>query len=136
MTTAHNHAPVVRVSRNRLSPPRGASARFFHTVGTYPSMRMPRNTGAIHLDSADLDPSGSLCTLTGTWTPRLTPTDTDDGDLVLQLHAPHDQPDNLERTNVRLWLARTHSWHHLRSWYDSGPGWPHDIAPWVHAALG
>lgn len=111
--------------------------RMVCTLGPRPVMRMPRNTGAIVVHSAEVDPSGAVASFTGTWRPRLTPNDTRLGELVLQLLEPScPDGDEADRVDVRLWLARRGRWVRLGAWTNAGPGWPHQLAPWIHAALG
>lgn len=98
-------------------------------------MRMPGtgDTGAYILDATEGDPSGGLTSFTATWHAHLSPADTGDGEVVLQLLAPTDgDPD---RADVRLWIARHRHWEYLRSWQGIGPDWVWKAAPIIAAAI-
>lgn len=107
-------------------------SKFGCLVPGYPPMRMPRDTGAILIQSCEFDPAGALAAFTGTWHAHLAPTDTGDDAVVLQLHAPATgEPDHVD---VRIWFARHHRWHPVGRWDAAGPDWPWLAAPIIAAA--
>lgn len=122
-------------SSSRVRAPR----RWSSQLGAFPPMRMPRDTGGYLLTQVDVDPAGGCAGFTAVWHEFLDPTDTGDGDLVLQLHTPDskdpDEPLAEQRVAVSLWLARDDAWQRVRFWPQTGPGWPHQVAPWIHAGL-
>lgn len=124
--------------RHGPTPPtrrRPFCTRLVCRVPAYPPLRMPgtAGAGAYVIDACELDPSGALTALTATWHERLTPDDTGDGEVVLQLLAPSDgDPD---RTDVRVWIARGHRWHPVGRWNAVGPDWLGQVAPVIAAAI-
>lgn len=119
---------------SRLRAPR----RWTCQLGAFPPIRMPLDTGGYLIEHVDIDPAGGCAGFTATWHEYLSPASTSDGELVLQLHTPEaddpDEPVTEQRVAVSLWLAREQQWKRLRTWANAGAGWPHQVAPWIHAA--
>lgn len=121
-----------------LSPRMRAPRTWTCQLGMFPPMRMPLETGGYLVERVDLDPAGGCAGFRAVWHEFLDPTSTSDGDVVLQLRTPYvgeaDEP-VADRVAVLLWMVRRQRWQRLRTWPQAGPGWPHQMAPWLHAAL-
>lgn len=125
----------VRHGPPSLEGRRPPGTRLVCRVPPYPPMRMPGTgrTGAYLIDATELDPGGGLAAFTATWHERLTPDDTGDGEVVLQLLAPTDGDPH--RADVRVWVARDHRWCPVGRWDASGPDWLWHAAPIIAAAF-
>lgn len=133
MTT---HQPITTAAG--LSPRLRAPRAWTCQLGAFPPMRMPLETGGYLVHEVELDPAGACVGFRAVWHEFLDPTTTNDGDVVLQLHTPanHDPDESMAEQSVAVvaWLARQHQWQRIKSWPQAGPGWPHHVAPWLHAA--
>ena len=88
---------------------RYAPVRFTYHLGPCPPLRMPCDSGGFLVDAVDTDPAGGLSGFTGSWHPQISPTDTQDGDLILQLLTPTEPrsaPAEHDDVDVVLWIAR------------------------------
>lgn len=137
--TTHNRSPRPVVLSFPTTPGRRrAPARFTYHLGPCPPLRMPSDGGGFLVEAVDTDPAGGLSGFTASWHPQISPTDTQDGDLILQLLTPTEPrsaPAEHDDVDAALWIARTGRWALLRRWQHVGAGWPHHVAPWIHAAL-
>lgn len=115
--------------------PAASRARVAWTLGPRPPMRMPGNTGGIVVTRADSDPTGALIGFSGFWSRRLDPDSVGEHAVVVQLFSPARGVDTADRSDVFLWFTQRRRWRLLRGWKNIGPGWPHEAAPLVHAAL-
>lgn len=131
-STYHRPRYVISPPERPLNTP--PYSRVTCRLAAYPVMRMPRDSGAIVVHSADFAPDGAFVGFTGLWDPFLPSRTVTDGTLAVQLVAPRHGEGDHHRADVGLWVLRNATWHRLGTWPDAGPGWPHLIAPFLHAA--
>lgn len=118
-------------------PSSAAPAAFRCEAGRYPPMRMPAEQGGVLIDDIVATPTVEVAELSGTWHACLDTVGITDGTLALQLLAPLNQhPDCEQQAHVALWIYSSHTnqWALIRRFNHAGPGWLHQIAPWIAAA--
>ena len=127
--------PAAGATRHPSSTPHQAAFRC--EAGRYPPMRMPAEQGGVLIADIVATPTVEVAELSGTWHARLDTVGITDGALALQLLAPMSQYTHSEQqAHVALWISstRTNQWGLIRRWNNAGPGWLHQIAPWIAAA--